>query len=181
MRTAGACLVPADASEVKFAAARNAQYESPEFRALRDSIDLPRIAEIPFFPSEIPWFMTINSAVKKVLVEIWKEEQDPKRAAAMADAIYSLYPNPEDWITSWRGQVPSGWIMAVNRVLRASLALPFELSGNPQAINSYDEWVERTVFEPMRKTAPESYQAIVGYLRDFVLSSRNDDHGRTGS
>jgi hypothetical protein len=138
------------------------------------------MAEIPLFPSEIPWFMTITSALKTALVEIWKEEPDPKRAAAMADAIYSLYPNPEDWIASWRGQAPPGWIIAVNRVLRASLALPF-VSGNPQAINNYNEWIERTVFEPMRRTAPESYQAIVDHLRDFVLSSRNDDHGRNGS
>jgi hypothetical protein len=181
LRTAGACLVPADASEVKFAAARNAQHESPEFRALRDSIDLPRTAEIPLFPSEIPWLLTIHSALKTALVEIWQEVHDPNRAAAMADAIYSLYPSPEDWIACWRGQVPPGWTMAVDRVLKASLALPFELSGNPEAIHNYNEWVERVVFEPIRKMSPEKYQAIVEHLRDFILTSMNDDDGRTGN
>jgi hypothetical protein len=33
--------------------------------------------------------------LKTALVEIWKEEQDPARAAIIADAIYGLYPNPE--------------------------------------------------------------------------------------
>jgi hypothetical protein len=31
----------------------------------------------------------------------------------------------------------------------------------------------------MRKTEPESYQAMVEYLKNFVLNSRNDDRGGT--
>ena len=76
LRVAGSCLMPLDAGEIKSAAQRNGQHLSPEFRAIRDSIDLPRMAEIPLFPAEIPWFMTINSAVKTALVEIWNEESD---------------------------------------------------------------------------------------------------------
>ena len=179
LRIAGSCLMPLDAGEIKSAAQRNGQHLSPEFRAIRDSIDLPRMAEIPLFPAEIPWFMTINSAVKTALVEIWNEEKDPQKAAAIADAIYSIYPTPEDWVACWKGQPPPEWIMAVNRILRTTLALPFELGGDPQALDRYNEWLERTVLEPMRKTAPESYRAIVEYLKNFVLNSRNDDHGGT--
>jgi hypothetical protein len=83
LRLAGCCLVPLEAAEVKGAARRSGQRLSPEFRAIRDSIDLPRMAEIPLFPAEIPWFMTINSAAKSALVEIWDEEADASRAAAM--------------------------------------------------------------------------------------------------
>ncbi len=179
LRIGGACLVPLDAGEVKSAAQRNGQHLSPEFRAIRDSIDLPRMAEIPLFPAEIPWFMTINSAVKTALVEIWEEEKDPQKAAAMADAVYTIYPTPEDWVACWKGQPPPEWIMAVNRILRTTLALPFELGGDPQALDHYNEWLERTVLVPMRKTAPESYRATVEYVKNFVLISRNDEHGGT--
>jgi hypothetical protein len=181
LRTAGACLIPLDATEIKLAAQRNGQNLSPEFRAVRDSIDLPRMAEIPLFPTEIPWFMTINSAAKTALVEIWNEETDLERAALIADAIYSIYPRPEDWVACWKGQPPPEWIMAVNRIFRASLALPFELGGNPQTLDNYNKWLERTVFEPMRETRPESYRLIVDYLKNLVLTSRSDDHGRTGT
>lgn len=177
LRVAGACLVPLDSGEVKSAAQRNGQHFSPEFRAIRDSIDLPRMAEIPVFPAEIPWFMTINSAVKTALIEIWDEEKDPQKAAAIADAVYGIYPNPEDWVACWKGQAPPEWIMAVKRILRTTLTLPFELGGDPQALDHYNEWLERTVLEPMRKTAPESYRATMDYLKNFVLNSRNDDHG----
>jgi hypothetical protein len=137
------------------------------------------MAEVPLFPAEIPWFMTINSAVKTALVEIWNEESDPQKAAAMADAVYSIYPNPEDWVACWKGQSPPEWDMAVNRILRTTLALPFELGGDPKVLDPYNEWLQRTVLEPMRKTSPESYRAIVEYLKNFVLNSRNDAHGGT--
>ena len=179
LRVAGSCLMPLDAVEIKSAAQRNGQHLSPEFRAIRDSIDLPRMAEIPAFPAEIPWFMTVNAAVKTALVEIWNEESDPQKAAAIADAVYSIYPTPEDWVACWKGQPPPEWIMAVNLILRTSLALPFELGGDPHVLDRYKEWLERTVLEPMRKTAPESYRAIVEYLKNFVLNSRNDDRGGT--
>lgn len=177
LRVAGACLVPLDSGEVESAAQRNGQHFSPEFRAIRDSIDLPCMAEIPVFPAEIPWFMTINSAIKTALIEIWEEEKDSQKATATADAVYSIYPTPEDWVACWKGQPPPGWVMAVRRILHTTLALPFELGGDPQALDRYNEWVERTVLEPMRRLAPDSYRATVEYLKNFVLNSRNGDHG----
>ena len=90
LRVAGSCLMPLDPGEIKSAAQRNGPHLSPGFRAIRDSIDLPRMAEIPLFPAEIPWFMTINSTVKTALVEIWKDETDAQKAAAMADAVYTV-------------------------------------------------------------------------------------------
>ena len=65
--------------------------------------------------------------------------------------------------------------MAVKRIHRTTLSLPFELGDNPQALDHYNEWLERTVLDSMRKTEPESYQAIVENLKDFVLNSRDDD------
>ena len=144
LRVAGACLVPLDAGEVETAAQRSGQHLSPEFRAVRDSIDLPRMAEIPVFPAEIPWFMTISSAIKTALIEIWEEEKDSQKATAIAGAIYSIYPTPEDWVACWKGQPPPGWVMAVQRILRTTLALPLELGGDPQALDRYNEWMERT-------------------------------------
>jgi hypothetical protein len=179
LRVAGCCLMPLDADEIKSAAQRSGQRPSPEFRAMRDSIDLPRMAEIPLFPAEIPWLMTINSAVWTALVDAWKEEKDPQKAATVADAVYSIYPSPEDWIACWKGQPPPEWIMAVNRILRTTVALPFGLGGDPRALSHYNEWLELTVLEPMRKTAPESYRAIVEYLKNLILNSRNADRAGT--
>jgi hypothetical protein len=179
LRIGGSCLIPLDAGEIKSAAQRNGQQLSPEFRAIRDSIDLPRMAEIPLFPAEIPWFMTITSAARTALVEIWNAESDAQKAAAMADSVYSIYPNPEDWVACWKGQPPPEWVMAVKRAHRTTLSLPFELGGDTQALDRYNEWLESTVLDLMRKTEPESYQAMVDHLKDFVLNSRNEDRDAT--
>jgi hypothetical protein len=179
LRLGGACLVPLDTNEVKSGAVRNGQYLSPEFRAIRDSIDLPRMAEIAVFPVEIPWLMTINSAIKSALVGIWKDEVDSKRASEIADTIHRIYPSPEDWVASWKGQAPPKWVLAVTRILHATLALPFELGGDLAALERYNEWLEKGVLAPMRKAAPENYRAIVEYVRNFVLSSRQQDNDGT--
>jgi hypothetical protein len=65
--------------------------------------------------------------------------------------------------------------MAVNRVMASSLALPFELTGNKQAIAAYNEWLERRLLAPMRASAPESYKIVVEYLKVFILNSWGDD------
>jgi hypothetical protein len=178
LRIAGACLMALDADEIKSAAQRNGKYLSPEFRAIRDSIDLARMANIPLFPAEIPWFIMVNSAIKTALVEIWNEERDSQKAAEIAEAIYGIYPAAEDWLAYWKGQPPPGWIMSVNRMFRATLTLPFQLGSEPEILDHYNRWLERTVLEPLRKMAPESYRATVEYLKALVLNSRNDDHGR---
>jgi hypothetical protein len=176
LRIAGAALVPADAEEIRLAAIRNRQNESPEFRALRDSVDLARLAEIPRFPGEMPWFLAASSAPKTALMEIWKDEPDAERAASIASAILDILPRPEDWIARWEGQPPPEWIVAVNRVIKAGLTLPFELGGDQRAIKAYNDWLEQTVLAPMRATEPESYAALVDHVKAFILNSwTNDD------
>jgi hypothetical protein len=59
LRLAGAVVMPTDAEEIVGAALRNRQNESPEFRAIRESIGVARIAEVPRFPAEILWFASL--------------------------------------------------------------------------------------------------------------------------
>jgi hypothetical protein len=176
LRIAGAALVPADAEEIKLAAIRNRQHESPEFRALRDSIDLARLAEIPRFPSEMPWFLPASSAPKAALLEIWKHEPDAGRAASISSAILEILPRPEDWVARWEEQPPPEWVVAVNRVIKAGLALPFELSGDQQAIKAYNEWFEQTVLAPMRATERESYAALIDHVKSFMAFESDYTH-----
>lgn len=175
LRLAGAALIPLDADEIELAASRNVRSESQEFRAIRDSIDLMRARDVPRFPSEIPWFLSINRATKQAIVKIWKNESDKDKAAAMADAIFAIRPAAEDWIAQWDGQPPPRWMMAVNRVMASSLAFPFELSGNQEATSAYNEWLERRVLAPMRVAAPESYKLVVEHVRKFILEAWTDN------
>ena len=68
-------------------------------------------------------------------------------------------------------------IGAVNRVIKSNLALPFELSGDSRALAAYNDWLEATLFVPMRATQPQSYAAVVEYIKSFILNfwNRDDD------
>ncbi len=177
LRTSGALLVPVEGAELTAAAMRNKQNQTPEFRAICESIDLARLAEMPGFPAEMPWFIGLNAATKSAIMEIWNKEFDPERAEALANAILDVSPRPEDWVACWQGHAPPQWIEAVKRVTTASLAMPIELLDD-QVIDNYNAWLERSVLSPLRELAPERYQAVIEQLRTFIETpwERNDGH-----
>ena len=174
LRLAGAVVMPTDAEEIVGAALRNRQNESPEFRAIRESIGVARIAEVPRFPAEILWFASLSTAVKAAIQAVWTREPDLARAAMLADAILDLGPNPEEWIVSWDDRLPADWIEAATRIMVASLALPFEIESK-EVIKAYNEWLEREVLAPMRATSPARYEAVVDYVRSFVACAGEED------
>ena len=176
LRTGGALLVPVDGPEMSAAAKRNRQNESPEFRAIRESVDLARLAELPQFPAEMPWFIAVNAAAKSAIMDIWNTEPDPERAGTLADALMDLKPRPEDWIGRWEGHPPLQWIEAVKRVTIASLALPIEILDETQ-LDNYNAWLERSVLSPLRELSPELYRAVIGNLKSFMMIPWEETNG----
>jgi hypothetical protein len=174
LRIAGAGLVPVDTEEVTHAALRTHDKESAELRAIQDSIALARLAELPRFPAEVPWFAATTLAVKNSVMQVWIRETDHTRAAALSEAILDLPLHPEDWVSCWEGAPPPDWVDMVRVVILAGLALPVELSGE-ELIKSYNEWVERRILEPLRTNKPEVYRALVEHLRQFVHAMAEDD------
>ena len=174
LRVAGAVLIPLDAEEVLAAARRNKQAESPEFRAVRESIALARAADVPRFPAEMPWLLSVVSATKGAITQSWNEELEASRAREMSNAILDLRPRAEEWVAQWHGQTPPEWMQAVNRVLIASLAMPVEI-GDKQKLSAYQAWFDESVLAPLRRRAPDAYDSIVEHIKQFVIGTYNND------
>lgn len=121
LRAGGAVLMPVDAGEISSAALRSKVMKSAEFKAIEESIDLARLAEVPIFPREVPWFASFNMAANAVILDVWKTEVDRQRAAEVSDMVLELVPNPEDWIGRWGENPPPGWIDAVRSISVARL------------------------------------------------------------
>ena len=149
LRVAGVSLVPLDTEEIVIAALRRTGSDSAELRAMKESILLARVAALPRFPAEIPWFATATVAIKNAIIRVWAREPDHQRAAVLADTIRDLQPHPEDWVDQWDGQVPPDWVNAVSLVLVAGLAMPFELR-REEPRQAYDNWLENEILEPLR-------------------------------
>ena len=175
LRVAGAALVPLDSDELYAAAKRSGSRESAELRAMRESTALAGLREMPRFPGEIPWFLSLNRAVKEALMKVWKAESTSERAEALADATFSVQPRSVDWLSRWDGSPPAGWVDAVNRVMVASLAFPVELA-DQAVIQRYHRWLDARVLREIRDNDPDRYKAIVEQVRSFIVSVAEAKH-----
>lgn len=168
LRIGGAVLMPADADEIQTAALRSVDFESAEFRAIRESIDLARIRKVVSFPAEAPWFAAVTRASKDAVISLWAVEKNRERAAALADLVLGIRPNAADWVACWGDQVPPQWAETVSRVMTASLALPLELTDAADR-SAYNDWLEKRLLEALRATAPDHYAAMVEYVKTLIL------------
>ena len=174
LRDGGATVVPVDVTEVSRAVSRSHKAMSAEMRAIQESIDLARVAEIPSFPREIRWFASTSVAVKGAIVPIWKSVKDPALAGRLSNMVMNVIPKPEDWAARWDPEPPLGWVEAVNNVITSTLALPVEL-GDAEIEAAYNEWFVRHHLEPLRGVWPERYQAVVEQVRAFILAGEDDN------
>jgi tetratricopeptide (TPR) repeat protein len=175
LRVAGTLLIPVDDDEIVAAAQRSGALESAEFRAIRESIDLARVAEVPKFPNEIRWLLSLTTSPRRALMQIWNTETDHERAAELSALILDLQPNLGEWLSSWRGNPPPNWSNAVNRVSVASLAMPVEITDD-QTRAAYSNWLETTVLSELRTNDREFYGEVISYVRGFISDLHKDDH-----
>ena len=175
LRVSGASLVPAVAEEVAQAAVRTKQAESAELRAIRESIELPRMAETIRFPPEAIWFAMISIAIKNAIKLVWLRETDYVRAAVLSDTLLEMMPRAHNWHSCWiEGAAPGGWAYLSDVTMIASLVLPVELNGHA-ALEPYTNWLEDNVLESLRNDEPLRYDAVVAQTREFVLTAGDGD------
>ena len=175
LRVAGVVLMPADAQEIFTAATRNKQNESPEFRAIRESMDLSCLNSIPLFPAEIPWFATFSIDVKNAILQAWMNGSDITKAETLANQILDLLPDLREWLFAWNDNTPPEWVETGEANLLAALFMPIEVE-DVTKLKAYHNWVERRLIGPMRNDSPDKYEAIVRQLRLHASNIVEDEN-----
>lgn len=168
LRACGTLLVPVTAAELLASAKRNRQNEAPEFRAIRDSLDLARISETPQFPSEMRWFMSYVHAIRIAVMHTWTSEPDEQRARSLASAIFDMRILPEDWLDRWGEHAPPNWVDAVRCTLIGGFAMPVEITDEEKAL-AYQKWLDDVLLDEVRSSSPELYKRVVEYIRKFAI------------
>jgi hypothetical protein len=173
LRRSGAMLVPVEADEVVAGAKRSGDVESAELRALRESLALARLTELPRFPGEIPWFISVCTGITRGVRRTFAE-LPCEQAEGVATYLHRLLPDPYDWLGVWHGGAEPEWAEKVSRALHQDIVAALDIDDSVKR-GAYHSWAEKHVLEPMRTLAPERYRALVEDLRVFLLNSRNDD------
>jgi hypothetical protein len=174
LRAVGASLMPIDADEILAAAQDSGSSESAEFREISNGIRLARVRQVPRFPAEIPWFVSVANAARVAIKDVFRDEPGRPRATALADLLYSEVPRGADWVAVWRGAEPPNWSEAVNRAMTASLALAIDLD-DKDARKAFFAWLEERVLTPIRLLDPDVYQAIVEQVKRYITAGAGVD------
>jgi hypothetical protein len=165
-----------DSDEICIAAGRSGDFESAEFRAIRESIGIARWKNAPKFPSEVPWFLSVVRATKNAIMAVWTNEATKDRAAESADRILGMLPDTADWVDCWEGSPPPKWVEASTRTIGIGFALPVEID-DATVRAEYNKWAESRFFKSMRDLAPTQMKLLVEQLSELITSiaDRDDD------
>jgi hypothetical protein len=168
LRVSGALLIPVTSAELLAAAKRNRRNEAPEFRAIRDCLDLARVSEMLQFPAEMRWFMSYVQAIRIAVMQAWVDEPDERRARILASTIFEMRMLPEDWVGHWGGHPPPNWIDAVRCAFIGGFTVPVEIA-DVDKVDAYQKWLNDVLIFGVRSLSPELYKKVVEYVRKFVL------------
>ena len=140
--------------------------ETPELRAIRESISLPRINDV-FVPWEEPWLNGMRYAVFKTIRETWLRSTDVDRARAEANWLWSILPNPLEWCLS--PEIETVWA-AARQQLAAQVGLMLILiEASDERRNRYFAWLQHTVIPPLEDGHPEIWKATLEFLKSYVI------------
>ncbi|MER8715845.1 hypothetical protein [Mesorhizobium sp. M1295] len=139
--------------------------ETPELRAVRESIALPQIHNA-FVPPEDRWLAGIRLAICKAVRQTWIAATDATLAAAGADWLISILPDPLAWCPDSDNQTL--WAAARQQAsMQAAMFMVFT-EGKKGRQREYFAWVEEQVVVPLQKNRPEIWDATIQFLKSYI-------------
>lgn len=183
LRAAGYYAVPLDAAELLHhlahaSIADGKIRETPELKAARESLSLPRINDT-FVPADQPWLNRARYAVYKAIHEGWLSSPDLDRARARADWLWSIIPNPLEWCLS--PEVEADWAAARQQTAVQISLMMVLIDASGERKRRYFAWLEEAVVQPLQEMHPEIWRAAFEFLKSYItqlIEARDQDaHG----
>ncbi|RWK43755.1 hypothetical protein [Mesorhizobium sp.] len=170
LRAGGFYAVPLDADELLhwLAAASIAEgslHETPELRAIRESIVLPQVHNA-FLHPEDRWLAGIRLALYKAVRQTWITATDAKLAATRADWLMSILPDPLAWCPDPNNQTL--WAVARQQAAMQAAMLMVFTGGKKGRQREYFSWVEQRVVNSIAKDRPEIWDATIEFLKSYI-------------
>lgn len=170
LRAIGAALVPIEAEELRIAVLQSSGAESPEFRAISDAISIACWKQIPRFPAEMPWLLSLVQSIRVAIKKIWLHEADETKARALSTLVLGESINAADWVSLWKDGAPQDWVENMQQIMVAGLSFALELAAAPVR-KAYFQWFDDEVLTSLRVLYPTERWAVVQRIRAYVLAT----------
>ncbi|RWB74595.1 MAG: hypothetical protein EOQ50_14880 [Mesorhizobium sp.] len=170
LRAGGFYAVPLEADELLywlgFASSKDGRLEeTPELRAIRESIALPQI-HATFLPPEDLWLAGIRLAIYRAVRQTWSAANSAKVAATRADWLMSILPDPMTWCLNPDNQPL--WSTARQQAgMQTAMFLVFT-EGRKGRRGEYFSWAEERLVDPIQKYRPEIWDATIEFLKSYI-------------
>lgn len=179
LRTAGYYAVPLEVAELvhhlaNAPVAEAKVCETPELQAVRESIALPLVNNC-FIPTETNWLNGVRFAVFGAIRETWLETPDLDRAAARADWLLTVLPNPLEWCLTPDNE--PAWAAARHQAA-TQVALLMVLAGaSGERRKRYFAWLNDRLLLPLRRDHQEIWDSALDFLKSYIphLTEIDDD------
>ncbi|TPN83201.1 hypothetical protein FJ987_17275 [Mesorhizobium sp. CU2] len=139
--------------------------ETPELRAIRESVALPQINDA-FVAQEEHWLAGVRFAIYQAIRRTWMETKDYGVAEANANWLRSINPDPRGWCVEFNNEAT--WAAAQQQAANQIAILMVFTSAKKDRRRRYFEWLDANVIAPFRKTNPETWNAALDFLKSYV-------------
>ncbi len=170
LRMAGFYVVPLDTDELEHhlnraAIEEGALRETPELRAIRESMVLPRLAGA-FMPIEDHWVSTLRLVVSRAVRHLWLDEPEGAVAEAKADWLISVLPDPREWCLDPENE--TSWSMACQQAAYQIGLLMIFVCSDKLRREKYFAWLEQRLLVPLRTNEPELWDAVLEFVKSYI-------------
>ncbi len=140
--------------------------ETPELRAVRESLALPVINRA-YLASEEHWLAGTRLAIFHAVRGAWAETSDVGRAEAEANWLLAIMPDPREWCV--HPENDTAWAAAKQQMaFQLGLLLVFA-AGTAERRRRYFAWLDDKLATPLQKDHPEIWEAALEFLRSYIL------------
>lgn len=170
LRAASFYAVPLEATELALylaaaPVAGDVLRETPELRAIRENLRLPQINAV-FVGEEVPWLNGVRYAICTSIREVWSAATGFDHAAAKANWLLSILPNPLEWCAEPENEGVWG---AARQQLAAQVGLLLMFVGaSIECRQRYFSWLQEAVIEPLQDKHPEIWDATKDLFKAYT-------------
>ncbi|MER9185920.1 HTH domain-containing protein [Mesorhizobium australicum] len=140
--------------------------ETPELRAVRESIVLPLINDAAIAPEAI-WLNSVRFTLLKAIRAVWAVTPDADVAQARADWLLTVLPNPLEWCLT-PDDVASLAASQQQVAVQTALLMVFT-EGSRERQRRYFSWLDARIVTPLRTMQPEMWDATLDFLKSYLV------------